>query len=400
MSKNDLKQYIEKLVSDGEIACGLLTVRKNDTVVFKEKWGYSDLSVKKEVLYSDVFRMMSMTKPVIAVGIMKLIDEGKLTLDDSVAKYLPEFKEMRVISDKRFQWKEKMNPLATAFKLAFFNHITPKTVPADRDVTLRDLLSHSSGLEQGVWGFMSAIRNKKKRTSLKEVSERYGKYYLDWQPGTMTSYSAFAAFDVLTRLIEVVSKKGAGVFLKEEIFEPLNMKNTSFNVPEKNLVKLYKYTKRGLKDVTDTSSDVKGFIKLGDGYICGSGGLYSTLEDYERFVRMLCLGGELDGVRILKEEAVKQMRTEAPEAHLEPESGQVWGLGVRVRQDSKKGNFNATEGTYGWSGAFGTHFFISPKDNLEAVWLTNISNAGGSGYKVSKEIERLVFEEFTRRCES
>ena len=107
MSKIDLTKYIQKLVSDGEIACGLLTVRKNDTVVLKGKWGYADLRAKKEVQYTDIFRMMSMTKPVIAVGVLKLIDDGKLSLDDSVADYLPEFKNMRVICDKRFRWKEK-----------------------------------------------------------------------------------------------------------------------------------------------------------------------------------------------------------------------------------------------------------------------------------------------------
>ena len=394
MSKNDITEYIEKLVSDKEIPCGLLTVRKNDDIVFKGKWGYSDLRSKKEILYTDIFRMMSMTKPVVAVGILKLIDDGSLTLDTPITEYLPEFKNMRVISDERFEWKEKMNPLSTVFKLAFFNQIIPKTVPAERDITVRDLLSHTSGLEQGVWGFMAAIRNKEKRSSLKEVSERYSKYYLDWQPGTMTSYSAFAGFDVLTRLIEVISEKEASVFFDEEIFKPLHMTSTSFSAPEKDLVRLYKHTKKGLKDVTGTSADMKGFIKMSDGYVCGSGGLYSTLEDYERFTRMLCFNGELDGVRILKKETVELMRTEAPFKHLEAEPGQVWGLGVRIRKDNKKGGFIATEGTYGWSGAFGTHFFISPNDNLEAVWLTNVSNAGGSGSKTSKEIEKLVFESF------
>ena len=238
MSKNDITEYIEKLVSDKEIPCGLLTVRKNDDIVFKGKWGYSDLRSKKEILYTDIFRMMSMTKPVVAVGILKLIDDGSLTLDTPITEYLPEFKNMRVISDERFEWKEKMNPLSTVFKLAFFNQIIPKTVPAERDITVRDLLSHTSGLEQGVWGFMAAIRNKEKRSSLKEVSERYSKYYLDWQPGTMTSYSALAGFDVLTRLIEVISEKEASVFFDEEIFKPLHMTSTSFNAPEMEIAKI------------------------------------------------------------------------------------------------------------------------------------------------------------------
>ncbi|MGN1443773.1 MAG: serine hydrolase domain-containing protein, partial [Acutalibacteraceae bacterium] len=351
---------------------------------------------RKETEYSDIFRMMSMTKPVVSVGIMKLIEQGRLGLDDAVSAYLPEFKDMAVIADKRFEWKEKMNPLSNLFKLAFFNQITPKTVPAERDFTVRDLLSHTSGLEQGVWGFMAFIRNKERRTDLAEVCRKYGNYYLDWQPGTMTSYSALAGFDVLTRLIEVITQTEASKFFKEEIFEPLNMNNSSFFTESQSLVRLYKHTKKGLKDVTDTKADVKGFIKMSDGYVCGSGGLYSTVDDYENFARMLCNDGVLNGKQFLKEETVRQIHTEAPPIHLEPEPGQVWGLGVRIRQDGKKGNFNSTEGTYGWSGAFGTHFFISPKDKLTAVWLTNISNAGGSGYPVSKEIERLVFDTFVR----
>lgn len=394
MSCKEITTYIEKLVKDEEIAGGILSVTKNGETVYREKFGYSDLSHRKETEYGDIYRMMSMTKPVVAVGIMKLIEQGKLDLDDAVADYLPEFRDMAVIVDKRFIWKEKMNPLSTLMKLAFFNHITPKTVPAERNFTVRDLLSHSSGLEQGVWGFMAMLRNKEKRTDLSEVCQRYGDYYLDWQPGTMTSYSALAGFDVLTRLIEVVSRKDAARFFEEEIFAPLAMKNASFSPDNRNLVRLYKHTKKGLKDVTDTKADVKGFIKMTDGYVCGSGGLYASLDDYENFARMLCNDGVLNGKQFLKEETVRQLRTEAPLIHLEPEPGQVWGLGVRIRQDGKKGNFNATEGTYGWSGAFGTHFFVSPQDRLTAVWLTNISNAGGSGYPVSKEIERLVFDTF------
>lgn len=394
MSCKEIRSYIKRLVKDEEIAGGILSVTKNGETVYREKFGYSDLSHRKETEYGDIYRMMSMTKPVVAVGIMKLIEQGELGLDDAVAVYLPEFRDMAVIVDKRFIWKEKMNPLSTLMKLALFNRITPKTVPAERNFTVRDLLSHSSGLEQGVWGFMAMLRNKEKRTDLSEVCQRYGDYYLDWQPGTMTSYSALAGFDVLTRLIEVVSRKDAARFFEEEIFAPLAMKNASFSPDNRNLVRLYKHTKKGLKDVTDTKADVKGFIKMTDGYVCGSGGLYASLDDYENFARMLCNDGVLNGKQFLKEETVRQLRTEAPLIHLEPEPGQVWGLGVRIRQDDKKGNFNATEGTYGWSGAFGTHFFVSPQDKLTAVWLTNISNAGGSGYPVSKEIERLVFDTF------
>lgn len=392
MNTQIIKNGIDKLFSEGEIPNGILSVRINDELVFRGKWGYSDIESKKQTEYTDTFRMMSMTKPVTAVTVMKLIEQGKLSLDDAVSSYLPEFRNMQVISDRRFEWKEKMNPLASLAKILLFNHLKPKTVPAEREFTIRDLLSHSSGLEQGVWGFIAMLRKREERISPKQIcEEKYSKYYLDWQPGTMTSYSALAGFDVLVRLVEVVSGYDANEYFKKEIFAPLGMKDSSFFPDRTKLVKLYKHTKNSLVDVTGKKQDVEGFIKNGKNYVCGSGGLYSTIDDYERFTRMLCNNGKIDGIRFLKSETVELMHTEACEKHLEPEPGQVWGLGMRIRQDKERGKFAPTEGTYGWSGAFGTHFIISPADKLEAVWLTNISNAGGSGSKVSKNIEELIF---------
>ena len=116
-----------------------------------------------------------------------------------------------------------------------------------------------------------------------------------------------------------------------------------------------------------------------------------TLDDYSNFGEMLLCKGNFRGVQILKPETVELMHTEAPKQHLEPEPGFVWGLGMKIRQDSKKANVPATEGTYGWSGAFGTHFFISPKDDLEVVFMMNRSDIGGSGSYISAKVEEMIF---------
>ena len=160
------------------------------------------------------------------------------------------------------------------------------------------------------------------------------------------------------------------------------------------IVKCYKRKKNRLVDVTGTKDDMYGILACEAGYIAGCGGLFSTLADYDRFAQMLANGGTLDGVTILKPETVELMHTEAPEKHMEPDPGQVWGLGVKIRQDPAKGNLPVTAGTYGWSGAFGTHFFISPKDDLSCVWMTNRTDLGGSGSYISAKIEELVFSEF------
>ena len=271
-----------------------------------------------------------------------------------------------------------------------------KTIPSKRDITIRDLLSHSSGLEQGIGGYATMLRDKTVRTTNAEQAEKYAKQPLDFEPGTGTGYSPIAGFDVLISVIESASGEKADDYFRNHIFLPLDMNNSTFHPTQKekeNLVQIYKKSGKSLKNVTGKKADMKSFFTIAEGsdYVSGSGGLYSTAEDYEHFAQMLLDSGVYNGKRILSEESVKLMQTEAPKKHLEPEPGFVWGLGVKIRQDPIKGKTPATEGTFGWSGAYGTHFFVSPKDNMECVFMTNVSNIGGSSSKVSQKVEELVF---------
>ena len=153
---------MENYLQNDEMAGGALLVRKDDEVVFDGKWGYADLGRKIPVTNDTVFRMASMTKVVTAVAVMKLIETGKLGLDDPISKYLPAFSEMRVCADKRYEFKPGMSMASILPKLLFFRMDRVKTVPAEREVTIRDLLSHASGLQQGVAGMMAMMKNNKK----------------------------------------------------------------------------------------------------------------------------------------------------------------------------------------------------------------------------------------------
>lgn len=240
------------------------------------------------------------------------------------------------------------------------------------------------------------LRDKTVRTTNAEQAEKYAKQPLDFEPGTGTGYSPIAGFDVLISVIESASGEKADDYFRNHIFLPLDMNNSTFHPTQKekeNLVQIYKKSGKSLKNVTGKKADMKSFFTIAEGsdYVSGSGGLYSTAEDYEHFAQMLLDSGVYNGKRILSEESVKLMQTEAPKKHLEPEPGFVWGLGVKIRQDPIKGKTPATEGTFGWSGAYGTHFFVSPKDNMECVFMTNVSNIGGSSSKVSQKVEELVF---------
>lgn len=391
---DSIDRLLRTHIAASEIPCAALTIRKNDEIVYRRCFGKTNTKGSTELTEEYVFRMMSMTKPVTAAGVLRLQEKGLLRIDDPVSMYLPSFQKMRVQNEARYEPRAGIKPLEAAKLFLTYKREKVKTVPAAREMTLRDLLSHSAGIEQGVIGYIELMKDRRKYASLAEHVDAYANYVLDFQPGTFTGYSPVAGFDILLRICEIVSGKRADLFLKDEVFKPLGMKSATFDrntIPAGSLVSLYKKTKTGLKDVTDTKEDMKDVLHFLDSYVCGSGGLFCTASDYERFARMLCNEGAHEGTAFLSPETVRLMHTEAAEKHLEPEPGYVWGLGVKIRQDKEKGGFACTEGTYGWSGAYGTHFFVSPADRLEAVFCTNVSNIGGSGSFLNPPLEKLIF---------
>ncbi len=395
MTKQDIAACMQEYVDHQEMSGGALMVRKNGELVYQNKWGMACIDSKEEISYDSIYRMMSMTKCVTAVAILQLIESGKIGLDDSLSKYVPEFKNMQVASDERYVI-DMDHPKKILLQVPLFKMEKVKTVPADREITIRDLLSHSSGLEQGAVGLIAMMKMKIEDQILEDRVMRYSRYALDFQPGTGTSYSPLAGFDILGYVIERVSGMRFEEYLLRNICEPLEMKDTTFFLSDeqkKRLVHVYKREKETLKDVTGTKDDMFGMLHQDKmRFEEGSGGLFSTIVDYEHLVEMLCNHGSFHRKQILKPETVKLMHTEAAEQHLEPDPGTVWGLGVKIRQNPNVAKSFATEGTYGWSGAFGTHFFVSPKDHLEAVFMTNRTDLGGSGSYISAKVEELVFD--------
>jgi CubicO group peptidase (beta-lactamase class C family) len=389
MNAEMITQRMNEYVSDGEIAGAALIVRKSGEIVYQNKWGFSNIETKMPVEYDAIYRMMSMTKPVTAVAVMMLVEQGKLSLDDPVVKYIPSFAGCRVV-DERFE--------GYVLKCAIWNYITVKcgginSVPLVRDFTIRDLLSHAAGLEEGVIGVMASKANEGISDNLEERMERYADAMLDFQPGTATGYSAFAGFDVLARIVEIAGGQTFDVFLKEHIFIPLGMTDAAFRLSgeqESRLVQNYKRVDGKLVNVTGTDDDICGKI-TSDRLWSGSAGLYCTIGDYDRFGQMLANGGTLDGVQILKPESVALMHTEAQQKHLEFEAGSVWGLGVMIRQRPEQSGSFACTGTYGWSGMYGTHFFICPEENIEVVFVTNRPGIGGEVSPISRKVEELAF---------
>ncbi len=394
MDMQDIQHTIDAYIQNHELAGGALLVRRDNEILYENTFGYADIAADAVIAKDSIYRLMSMTKPITAVAVMQLVEQGKIELDAPLNRYLCGFTNMRVVDDKRYAYHEGMNAFDLLKGLLTFRIKAPRTVSAERDITIRDLLCHASGLEQGIYGLIGMKLNKSKRESLAELEKKYGTMPLDFQPGKGSGYSPLAGFDMLARVVEVVSGQSFDAYLQKNLFDPLGMCDTTFRLDNKQsarLVHVYKRKKEILKDVTDTPEDMDKLLKRGENYTAGCGGLFSTLHDYDRFAHMLLNKGELDGKRVLREETVLLMGTEGSPDYPEPDPGCVWGLGMKIRKDPMKAKSACSEGTYGWSGAFGTHFFISPNDHLSAVWMMNRSDMDGASSYISKKIEELVF---------
>lgn len=388
-----LSDMMEQYVEQGEMACGVLFVHKDGELVFKGKWGFIDEEKKVSVEYNSIFRMASMTKVLTAVGVLKLLENNKLGLDDEVSKYIPGFSNKCVVADDRFEGMENLQKYWILREKAPLDDV--KVVPANRELTIRDLLTHSSGLEMGLYGFLYSASLYDKEDTLKTRIDKLCTMALDFHPGTSTGYSPTASFDLLARIIEVVNGEPFDVYMEKEIFSPLEMKDAAFHLvkqeQKKRLVPLYKLENGQQKNVTGTSEDINGIGSIGPKYMSGAAGVYCTAEDYSHFTRMLCDEGLYKDTRILKEKTVKMVYKERAYQHLEPEPGMEWGLGVKVRQNPEKAHSSLSPGAYGWSGAFGTHFFICPKEKLAATFVMNRADIGGSSSYISKKVEEMVF---------
>ena len=350
-----IHSMVAKHMDLGDITGAVILVARKGKVAYVDVQGVMDLESKKPVTRDTVFRLASMTKPVIGTAIMMMLEEGKLRVDDPVSKYIPEFRNMKVAV-------ESEPGGATAKPPKFY------TIPAAREVTIKDLLTHTSGLVSGPIGISDAAKNPRKPTdTLADYVPRLAATTLEFQPGSRWTYSPGAGFDTLGRIVEVVSGIPLDRFLAQRVFGPLEMKETGFFPTEAQMPRL----------ITSYRKDEKGLVKnqqqinaAGKVYFSGGGGLVSTVDDYARFAQMLANGGELDGQRLLSPRTVKLMASPHVQSTLPGRrAGEGYGLSVRVVQDAVAGNHRVSDGAFGWSGAFGTHFWVDQKEDLIAIMM-------------------------------
>jgi CubicO group peptidase (beta-lactamase class C family) len=332
-----------------------------------------------------IFRIASMSKPVGSVAILMLIEEGKVRLSDPVSRFIPSYRNMQVAVEQpprpAFGPGSGSGPPPSGPQAAAapgpragpggFVGPPPEfyTVPATRDITILDLLTHTSGLMSGAMS-NSVTRPAFQARHEKGVAytEEIGTAPLEFQPGARWSYSAVGGFDVLSRVVEIVSGQSFSDFTRARIFGPLGMNDTTFWPTSAQRARLVtSYIRRNNELVPrDEPDDMSG-----DRYFSAAGGVMTTARDYAQFAMMLANRGELNGRRILSRRSVELMGSAfIPDTLQGRRAGESFGLGVRVITDPARRGTWLSEGSFGWDGVYGTRFWVDPEENLVGIIFT------------------------------
>ena len=361
-----IDDLINEEIADEKIAGAVALVARDGKIAYHKAFGHADIDSQTAMERDSIFRIASMTKAITSVGVMILYERGYFQLNDPVSRFLPIFKSPQV---------------AVAFSEE--SDVT-ETRPALREISVSDLLTHSSGI---TYTFMQQPLQKSYQLAgvidgltaanveLEEVMQRLATQPLLFDPGESFAYGLNT--DVLGYFIEVVSGKSLDRFFHDEIFEPLGMNDTFFYLPESRasrLVTLYAEVD-GLQVSDGTEADIKLDnprypIEGEKSYFSGGAGLSSTAYDYFRFLEMLRNEGSLDGVRMLSRKSVELMRT--AKIDLDADEGADFGLGFAVIGDLGEYGELGSKGSYSWGGAFNTSFWIDPRERVVGVFMSQV----------------------------
>lgn len=385
-----LTDHMNQAVAQGVMVGGLGMIARNGRIVYRETYGQSDREAAKPMAMDDIFRIYSMSKPMTSVAVMMLYEEGHFFLNDPVARYIPELANLVVATSTADGETVAVSDGTTSSTVGVGDESKEgQTRKPSRQPTIRDLLSHTAGFSYGFFGNTEVDKQYRAADlmqagdTLEQFVTQLGKIPLQYDPGTRWHYSV--SVDIQGRLVEVVSGMRFGEFLQKRLFEPLDMVDTSFTVPQEKLDRLAQiYSPEGTEEgasafLTPNSSStlvvspasVNDSFMAGATFESGGGGLVSTARDYMRFSQMMLNGGELDGVRILSPKTVELMTIN----HLGDmemgfgRRGVGFGLGFAVALDQGRIGELGSVGEYNWGGAAGTRFWIDPEEQLIGIFM-------------------------------
>jgi len=366
LDEHKLKHHIAEIakydLDNNNVFGSSYFVWQNENVVLKKHFGYADYAGNKKVDDNTIYRLASMTKPITAVAILILVDKGLISLDEPVSKYLPEFEDIHVISPDGTDLGKTKTP-----------------------VTILHCLTHTSG-----FGSEKVVNESdESRETIPKTIECYMNAGLDFEPFSKQAYSPLAAFDILAAIVEKVTKQDYEEFLKNEIFIPCNMLNTTFSPSEKQWKRVMTMHNKveGKSDVGVTYPGCV-FERFPCKHKLAGAGLVSSLDDYSSFVLMLLGRGQINNKRIISDRTFQKLSTPHVPEKIMPGNAR-WGLGVRVIVDEQYRYLPV--GSFGWSGAYGSHFWIDPENEVCAVFMKNSRFDGGAGNSSACRFEEAVF---------
>jgi CubicO group peptidase (beta-lactamase class C family) len=388
-----IREVLKGEIDKGMFPGTVVLVARKGKLVYADAAGMQDKNAGKPMALDSVFRIYSMTKPMVSVAAMMLVEDGKLQLTDPVSKFLPAFKNQRVSVAR-----------TDAERISYTD------VAAQREMTVQDLLRHTSGLAYGeitqnapikdayakAGVYLPGVRDYDSRdVTPAEQAERVGAAPLAHHPGTVWEYSLSS--DILGRVVEAASGKRLGEFLDERLFKPLGMVDTSFSVPAGKTGRVAQPLATDLASgqpnkVIDVSAPPKNDS--------GGAGAVSTAADYLRFTQMLLNGGQLNGVRVLSRTTVELMTADhlgtriaaprTPGELLLGTPGYGFGLGFAVRLAPGVAGVPGSAGEFMWAGYAGTYFWADPKEQIAAVFMSQAPSPIRAYYR--KLVKQLVYQ--------
>lgn len=378
-----LDKVFEDYVTNNKMGGSTILIARKDKVGYYKSFGYQDIASKTKMKNDAMYRIASQTKAIISVGIMMLQEEGKLLIQDAVGDYIPEFKEtsVAVANDKGGYTVEK----------------------AKRPITIRDLLTHTAGIgygygtgadaweKAGIQGWYFADRDEPISATIK----RMGALPMEAQPGERFVYGY--SIDILGVIIEKASGMPLDVFLKENIFTPLHMDDTYFYVPKNKANRLATVYNPKENQTTLQPAPVEGtmdgqghYLKGPKKSFSGGAGLVSTAKDYYLFLQMMENKGILNGARLLSPSTVRLMTSNHLASNIWFTPGRGFGLGFEIVIDEGLSGVPGSEGQFGWGGAYGSTYWVDPKEELIVVYFTQLRP--GSIVKDQQKLRTLIYQ--------
>jgi CubicO group peptidase (beta-lactamase class C family) len=352
-----LEEVTQKHIDEGLVPGAVMLVARRGKIAWMSVLGKRDVAAADAMKFDSIFRIYSMTKPIVSVAVMQMVEEGKLQVSDPVSKYLPEIGKMKVGIEKTVDGKPVL-----------------QLSDPERPMTVQDLLRHTSGLTYGSRGgslvnqaYLDAKIGDRSMSNQEFVS-KLSTVPLKFSPGARWEYGV--SVDVQGRLVELIDGKTLGEALSARVFKPLGMVDSGFQVPADKVARAAQPGPRPNGEPMTPRFAVNDGAK----YESGGGGMVSTMEDYLRFTTMLANQGELSGKRLLGKQTLAFMTTDHTGNRPGRPPGLGFGLGFEVRTTTGEAALPGSVGEYGWAGNAGTLFWIDPKEQLIAIYMVQVSD--------------------------